>query len=323
MKKIYILATALFLGANVQAQQLIDFESFTMPATADTMVNGSDFLGDFTIDYATFSNSYDTTGGYVSWSGFAVSNYTDVVTAGFSNQYSSYVGTGANASSTYGVFYANGSITTDASHKLNSIKVTNTTYAAISMRDGDSFAKKFGETVDASGADDGTNGEDFFILYVVAEDLIGNNKDSVEFYLADYRFADNTQDYIVDAWTTIDLTSFNFEVQKLTFHLTSSDVGQWGMNTPNYFAIDDIDAMTVGGLNENTLSIAAYPNPVENMLTVNGEYGTITLTNMNGQVVYSAKHNGNSQIDMSKLDKGVYFLRLVNENGSAVQKIIK
>ncbi len=321
MKKIYILATALFLGANANAQQLIDFESFSLPAPVDTFDNGSAGNGDFTINYATFSNSYDTTWG--SWSGFSVSNMTDVTTPGFSNQYSSFVGAGANNSANYGVFYSNGTITSTSVMKFNSFDITNTTYAAISMRDGDMFAKKFGDSVDASGQVDGTNGEDFFKVWIIAEDLSGNNKDSLEFFLADYRFADNTQDYILDTWTTVDLTSFQFFVQKLTFRLESSDNGQWGMNTPAYFAIDNIDGVIVGSLNENELSITVYPNPVKDILTVNGEHGTITISNMNGQVIYSSEHNGNSQIDMSDFESGVYMLRLTNANGSAIQRIIK
>ncbi len=322
MKKIYILATALFFGANANAQELIDFESFNLPVAIDTFYNGADDNGDFTIDYATFSNMYNTT--YSSWTGFSVSNTTDVTTAGFSNQYSSFVGSGANSSVTYGVFYSNGIIVTDGSVKLNSVMITNTTYAAISMRDGDAYAKKFGESVNAAGDDDGTNGEDFLKVWVIAEDLAGNEKDSVEFFLADYRFADNTQDYIIDAWTSVDLTGFNFLVQKLSFKIESSDVGGFGMNTPAYFAIDDIDAVKLdASVEESTLNISVYPNPVENILTVNGEYGIITITNVNGQIVYTEDHNSTSQIDMSKFEKGVYFLRLTNNNGSAVQRIIK
>jgi len=86
---------------------------------------------------------------------------TDTITAGWGNQYSSVTGSGANNSATYGVYYPQGSITSNGWLVFDSIKLTNTTYAALSMRDGDAFAKKFGDTVDANGAVDGTNGEDF------------------------------------------------------------------------------------------------------------------------------------------------------------------
>ena len=45
----------------------------------------------------------------------------------------------------------------------------------------------------------------------------------MEFYLADYRFANNASDYIVRDWTFVNLASLG-AVSKLTFGLTSSDV---------------------------------------------------------------------------------------------------
>jgi hypothetical protein len=61
----------------------------------------------------------------------------------------------------------------------------------------------------------------------------------VEFYLADFRFENNGEDYIVDTWEYVDLSSLGV-VNKLEFSLGSSDVGAWGMNTPAYFVIDTI-----------------------------------------------------------------------------------
>ena len=59
---------------------------------------------------------------------------------------------------------------------------------------------------------------------------------SVEFYLADYR-GDN--DYIISAWTLVDLSPLA-AARSLFFNLSSSDNGNYGMNTPATFAIDDI-----------------------------------------------------------------------------------
>ena len=64
-------------------------------------------------------------------------------------------------------------------------------------------------------------------------------KRQVDFYLADYRYADSSQDYIISAWEYIDLSSLG-SVDELSFSLSSSDNGSFGMNTPNYFAIDNI-----------------------------------------------------------------------------------
>ncbi|MBM4092135.1 MAG: DUF4465 domain-containing protein, partial [Planctomycetes bacterium] len=108
---------------------------------------------------------------------------------------------------------------------------TNTTYAALSMRDGDSFSKKFGGEL---GSD-----PDWFLLKISGLNAGGGVTGTVDFYLADYRFADNRQDFIVDTWTWVDLSSLG-EVSSLKFDLSSSDTGDWGMNTPAFFAMDDL-----------------------------------------------------------------------------------
>jgi hypothetical protein len=113
-----------------------------------------------------------------------------------------------------------------------SIQVTNTTTAALSMRDGDGFAKKFGGT---SG-----NDPDFFVLHVAGKNAANQATGTVDFYLADYRFSNNTQDYIVSQWTAVDLSTLGPDTAALSFSLDSSDVGMFGMNTPAYFAADNL-----------------------------------------------------------------------------------
>ena len=60
------------------------------------------------------------------------------------------------------------------------------------------------------------------------------------FYLADYRFVNNALDYVVDDWTTVDLTGLGGAVKSIRITLDSSDVGMFGINTPTYLAIDNI-----------------------------------------------------------------------------------
>ena len=63
--------------------------------------------------------------------------------------------------------------------------------------------------------------------------------DSVDFYLADYRFADNSEDYIVKDWTFVSLEALG-DVDSLLFSLTSTDNdSMFGMNTPAYFCMDN------------------------------------------------------------------------------------
>ena len=94
------------------------------------------------------------------------------------------------------------------------------------------FPKKFGG---ASGDD-----PDFFLLNIEGQDAFSNAVGSVDFYLADFRFTNNAQDYILNDWAFVDLNSLGTSVSSLHFSLSSSDNGAFGMNTPAYFAIDNL-----------------------------------------------------------------------------------
>ncbi|NBD37271.1 MAG: DUF4465 domain-containing protein, partial [Verrucomicrobia bacterium] len=122
----------------------------------------------------------------------------------------------------------------------DTMRVTNTTYAALSMRDGDAFAKQFGG---ADGSD-----PDYFRLTIEGLDGTATVTGAVEFYLADFRFADDARDTIVETWEEVDLSALGSGVAELRFSLDSSDEGEFGMNTPSYFAMDD-------------LAFAAVPEP--------------------------------------------------------------
>ena len=71
--------------------------------------------------------------------------------------------------------------------------------------------------------------------------------ESVDFYLADYRFVNNADDFIVSNWTYANLTDLGV-VDTLQFSLASSDVGDLGMNTPAYFAMDSLAVISPAGL---------------------------------------------------------------------------
>ena len=320
MKKVYILMTALFIGANLQAQ--IDFEGYlTEPESYDNDGTGGNPYFDF--DPILLNNTYDEEWG--SFTGFAISNVTDNITPGYGNQFSAYPGGGADNSTGYAVAYSNPEIYSEFEDvRILSFKISNTTYAGLSMLNGDSFGKKFGEPTNASGEVDGTNGEDFFRVWIICENEIGS-KDSVEFYLADYRFTDNTEDYIVDTWETVDLTEvFVGGATNVSMRFESSDNGDFGMNTPAYVAIDHILWEAPLGISEvDESDFITYPNPVQDELFVDGPNGILTLTTVGGRKVIEQTHDIHSNVDFSALPSGIYVLKIATENGTVTKKIIK
>lgn len=229
-----------FVIATPAAAQIakVDFEDKSLPEP-NSAYYGQDCAGGFNSRGASFNNSYtDFGGGFFVWSGFAYSNFVDVNTAGFGNQFAAYhlpTG-GGDGSSLYGVAFdfdvGDARITLPSGTKPLSISITNTTYTALSMRDGDSFSKKFGGPTG--------NDPDFFLLNIQGRDSSNNITGIVPFYLADYRFSNNALDYIVSQWTTVDLSSLPANTTGLTFEMTSTDVGPFGMNTPSYFALDNL-----------------------------------------------------------------------------------
>ncbi len=321
MKKIYVLAfAAIFNNFGFSQIYTEGFESHAL--AAESHDDGASGNGDFQFNSLVFSNYYDQT--YFYYTGFAISNETNTTTPGWANQYSSFAGSGRN-SSNFAVFYSDGTISGEVNYAyIKSFYITNSTYAALSMRDGDMYAKQFGSIYDAGGNVDGTNGEDFFKVWVIAEDPIQGMKDSVEVYLADYRFSDNNDDYILDTFTKVDFSAFPFYPTLVSFRFESSDVGQWGINTPTYFVIDDVEWESLWGLDELVdAQLHTYPNPMTNVLHVKGGKGSVELFDVKGNLLLSQAIDQTTDLNVESLPNGVYTLKYTTSEGVAIRKIVK
>jgi hypothetical protein len=237
LKHILVSFLSLFVLTTTTANaEVADFEDLSL--STDSYWNGSDGSGGFTSGGAGFNNLYDDTYGPY-WEGFAYSNMRDTQTQGFDNQYSAITGVGVNSSSNYGVSYSGfygviPTVTFPEPIAVSGVYLTNTTYAFWTIMEGGAFSKKFG----GDGGDD----PDWFKLTITGRDEEDNPTGTVDFYLTDYRFDDNTKDFIVDQWTWVDLSSLG-DVMRLEFALSSSDTGDFGMNTPAYFAMDHLNGL--------------------------------------------------------------------------------
>ena len=84
----------------------------------------------------------------------------------------------------------------------------------------------------------------------------------------------------------------------------------------------NLDATSI---TEENISFDIYPNPVNNRLYIETQTLTIEIYDIYGrrQVTETPSHQDNLSIDVSSLNSGVYFVKVVTENGEAVQRFIK
>ena len=269
-------AVALVVGAARAGTVTADFEDLSLapdsafqgPMPGSTVVGGV-ARGSFVSQGVSFANRYSTI--YGSWSGFAYSNQTDASTQGWTNQFSVYAGA-AHSGSNFGVAFGYEdteptmydpdpfnpldildlrglpNLTLPDLAVVQGMYVANTTYTALSLLYGDSFSGR------PMG---GVNGDipDWYKVSAYGSDAAGNVLTdasgaalSVDLYLADNR---QGQGFIADQWLYMDLSALAGASQ-LYFNVSGTLTGAFGLNTPGYFAMDDLTY---------SVNAAAVPEP--------------------------------------------------------------
>ncbi len=194
-----------------------------------------------------FSNNdipaFDDPGaGFDTWSGWSPSRVKDDSTPGFGNQFAARPGTGSQGSDTYLVAFTDDAFfNIPSGATLQSVDLTNTTYAARYMADGDdgfgpapNFEKKYGG---ASGSD-----PDYFRVVLSGHSGLsgtGGVIGEVPVDLADFTFDDDTEDFVLTEWIRVSLASIA-DARSVTLRFESSDTGPFGINTPTYVALDNL-----------------------------------------------------------------------------------
>ena len=229
---------------------------------------------------------------YASWWFFGYANSTATKFDGLDDQWNNIVGGGYDDSANYGVAYAaayygpcNVTVLNHADGvEVPGFYITNSSYAYNSMRNGDAYAKKFGK-------------DDWFKLTITGYDAAGEVTGTKEYYLADLR--DEAKAYIINDWRYVDLSGLG-KVSKLGFALSSTDNGDWGMNTPAYFCFDNFGAAGEEVLPERNVEVE---NAISNISVAKQP---ATYYNLKGE-------------NMSTLQKGVNIVRMPD---GSVRKIV-
>lgn len=240
---------ALVAVAGSAAAVVVDFEGLTVPPSGyfngntGTLSPGQSVSTPWEAGGFGFANTFgiDSFGGfdYPYWYGFAYSNIVDTTDPSFTNQYASYPG-GGYQSSTYAVAYGDAAgIVLPVPSSVAGFRIANTTYAALTMKNGDQYG--FSAPLPPGG----------WFATTATGRLGATTTGSATFYLADLRGA--APPGVLAGWSWFDLSALG-PVDRIEFSFDGSDKSTFGLNTPAYFALDDL---TVTAVPEPTVAVIA------------------------------------------------------------------
>ena len=290
MRKGLLLSLSLVMVAFAMAQEPATFE--------DVQLNSSGIWQPLEGNNELHSGGWVFTNYYSSyfWGGFTTSNHTDLTQSGLDAQYTAVTGCGYDGSSQYAVAYTYGAQTDvyaadGQPHTVTGCFVTNNLWAYQDMLQGGYGATPFGGP---SGDD-----PDWFKLTATGKNANGQTVGSLDFYLADYRFSNNEDDYILTTWEWFDLSPLG-NVATISFSLSSSKTDYGGMVTPAYFCMDNFNG---GGAAPDLPPYIV--NPVQDV--VFNQYPQTIQVNLNGVVT-----------DPDDPDENIVYSIVSNSNPSAL-----
>ena len=269
MKKTVLMVAALLCTFACIAQ-VVDFEDLTLEPNSSWI--GSDGTGQFSSSYLTLYNDYSTQ--YGSWQGFAYTNGTDTESEASTNL-SSCVGHGAGNSA----YYVNA-------------------YIGIDWMGGTYDPIPVGMKINTANSGDFENRGAYFCMPVSLKKYVDRSYASHQYYFKlkarayangtlvgerEIMLADFTEghSYMMDDWTYVDL-SWIENADSLDFIALSNDSGNWGINTPMYFCMDDFGAQDPNYINYTDIvdfeELTLDPNTHGNSTERTGSFTSSYLT---------------------------------------------
>lgn len=138
---------------------------------------------------------------------------------------------------------------------------------------------------------------------------------------------------MVDSTFTDSVAEFPLKIYTITWFRFTNAAAQYSRidSATNYvFRITKYNGIAEVSTYTN---LNAYPNPTTGNLTIelrdlSNTQGTVLVTDMFGKTVFQQEVSGNNQflqtlqLDLSSYAKGLYWVTLHNENGSAIRKVM-
>ncbi len=185
-------------------------------------------------------------------------------------------------------------------HEAVGVYVSLVSYPYYVLQDGNPFGRMFNRE----------NDKFTLTIHGVKED---ESKVSVDVELGSYANGDMT---LTRGWKYVDLSPLG-KVNEMYFTMTSSDTGQWGMNTPGYFSLDKLMVKTeVSNAPENKLQGLHMTYDRSASVVALSEAAFAVVYNTQGHKVIATE---GTKIDLSNLDSGIYVVKA----GEETIKVVK
>jgi len=124
-----------------------------------------------------------------------------------------------------------------------------------------------------------------------------------------------------NVWNSIDIPLADFTGANLA---NVAQIGFWDMNGVFYMDNLYFYNATVGLSKLDKSDISVYPNPVKSDLFLNGlpQNATVKIYDMRGKLIIN-RQNGDNQIHVNNLAKGIYSIQISGKNGITTKKFVK
>jgi hypothetical protein len=272
-KILYLTAlAAIFVTSNASAVDVATFEDFYIPSgnywkgnfnTPDTLIKSGSYL------FSNHSEIQNYGYEYRYGSNFGVSKSTDTACTWVygGEEFNSASGSGVNGSQQFAVAYISDYNKCQAfmSDTVNGTAITgcyinNTSYIVSAARGGNSYEGDF-----VTG--------DWLLLTATATNADGTTvKDSL--YLIDFRSSIESEHTYLTDWTWFNFSNMGSNVRYITFTMTGSHTGTYGLNTPSYFCLDDFGASVPTAIEDIPFSQALKTVTGTSYYTIDGKQTT-------------------------------------------------
>lgn len=326
MKTLFTSFTLLYCTLAIAQYMPLDFEEYNLPLDTAITASATNPDSSFIFNGLEFPSIYSAAYGGFWVGGWALSTSRNDSIKDFTNLFGSASGGGALGSKTYMVGQNGAYILPDENVFVYSPDYTNLAYTAEVLLNGSGFSTAFG--TDSTGTDVGF--PDSLILFMNYY-LDGELVNFTRLPLANYALAPQA-DYIITEWGQSLVNAGDLPLiraDSIVFNLVSSQSGQFGNNTPDFFAIDDLLVANSGANNATeakVVKVDIYPNPTHSTARFSNidAIGDLFVFDNNGRIIlHTEQHSASSEINLTALPSGLYYLFLKSDTQTIRGTIIK